>query len=182
MNALEWTMNQTHQVKQTWEDHVLLGLQEFRNPLLSGGMRLASFLANSPTLTLFALLAFALPVLHTVALSLAIALLSGVGVSQLLKRALKRPRPRTRIAALAPLEEDPDSFSMPSGHTTAAFSAAVVLATLPGWEIAAPGMASLVGISHVYGGTLPNRCCRGSRSRVCLWVPGPCHPPLLQTF
>ena len=77
----------------------------------------------------------------------------------------------------------PDSFSMPSGHTTAAFSAAVVLATLPGWEIAAPGMASLVGISRMYmGAHYPTDVAAGAvLGSVCGFL-ALAIPPLLQTF
>ena len=41
---------------------------------------------------------------------------------------------------------------MPSGHTTAAFAGALVLATLPGWGLGAVSIACLVGLSRMYMG------------------------------
>ena len=78
MNAIKWTLSDTSP-EGNWEAQTLFGLQRMRNPVCTAGMRFATFLANSSTLTLFALLAFVLPVLNTVTSPLAIALLSGVG-------------------------------------------------------------------------------------------------------
>ena len=151
MNAMEWTVSDPSP-DVNWETQTLFGLQRMRNPVFTAGMRFATFLANSSTLTLFALLAFVLPVLNTVASPLAIALLSGVGGSQIVKRWVRRARPRRSIAGLIPIGEDPDSFSMPSGHTTAAFAGGLVLATLPGWGVGAVCFACLVGLSRMYMG------------------------------
>ena len=151
MSAMECTLGE-RSPDGNWETQTLRGLQRVRNPILTAGMRSATFLANSICMTLFALFAFAIPVLETVAQPLAIALLSGVGVSQIVKRLVQRARPRRAIVDLVPIGEDPDSFSMPSGHTTAAFAGGLVVATLPGWGFAAVSFACLVGLSRMYMG------------------------------
>jgi undecaprenyl-diphosphatase len=51
-----------------------------------------------------------------------------VGSSQVLKRLCCRARPDCGIGGFAALAENPDAFSFPSGHTSAAFAIAVALA------------------------------------------------------
>jgi undecaprenyl-diphosphatase len=61
------------------------------------------------------------------------ALLLGAGallatlLSQLLKRWCRRPRPSARLVQFVALVDNPDAFSFPSGHTSAAFAVAVAL-------------------------------------------------------
>ena len=135
-----------------WEQKILKGTEAFRRPPINALMHFASFMADSQTWILMAIMAFFLPVVHTVALPLAVALLAGTGLSQVAKRTFRRPRPRTRSEALQPLAEDPDHFSFPSGHTTAAFAAAVVLSQINGFAPLMTIYATLVGISRVYLG------------------------------
>ena len=85
---------------------------------------------------------------------LAAAALLGTLFSQALKRSLHRPRPTSAIVGFEALAENPDRFSFPSGHTTAAFAAAVALAGAPfGLGPAALLLALGIGASRVYLGT-----------------------------
>jgi undecaprenyl-diphosphatase len=84
---------------------------------------------------------------------LAAATLLGTVFSQVLKRSLPRPRPTSAIVGFEALAENPDRFSFPSGHTTAAFAAAVALAGAPGGiGPAALALAVGIGTSRVYLG------------------------------
>ncbi len=84
---------------------------------------------------------------------LAAATLLGTLLSQALKRSLLRPRPTSAIVGFEALAENPDRFSFPSGHTTAAFAAAVALAGAPfGLGPAALVLAVGIGLSRVYLG------------------------------
>jgi undecaprenyl-diphosphatase len=84
---------------------------------------------------------------------LAAATLLGTLLSQALKRSLHRPRPTSAIVGFEALAENPDRFSFPSGHTTAAFAAAVALAGAPfGLGPAALLLALGIGTSRVYLG------------------------------
>jgi undecaprenyl-diphosphatase len=84
---------------------------------------------------------------------LAAATLLGTLLSQALKRSLHRPRPTSAIVGFEALAENPDRFSFPSGHTTAAFAAAVALAGAPfGIGPAAAVLALGIGASRVYLG------------------------------
>jgi undecaprenyl-diphosphatase len=84
---------------------------------------------------------------------LAAAALLGTLFSQALKRSLHRPRPTSAIVGFEALAENPDRFSFPSGHTTAAFAAAVALAGAPfGIGPVVLVMALGIGASRVYLG------------------------------
>jgi len=84
---------------------------------------------------------------------LAAATLLGTLLSQALKRSLHRPRPTSAIVGFEALAENPDRFSFPSGHTTAAFAAAMALAGAPfGLGPAALLLALGIGASRVYLG------------------------------
>ncbi len=84
---------------------------------------------------------------------LAAAALLGTLFSQALKRSLHRPRPTSAIVGFEALAENPDRFSFPSGHTTAAFAAAVALAGAPfGIGPAVLLLAFGIGMSRVYLG------------------------------
>ncbi len=89
----------------------------------------------------------------TLGLRLGAATLVGTLLSQTLKRSLLRPRPTSAIRGFEALAENPDRFSFPSGHTTAAFAAAVALAGAPfGLGPAALLLAVGIGTSRVYLG------------------------------
>jgi len=81
------------------------------------------------------------------------ATLLATALSQSLKRTLNRRRPDSRIPGFEALAENPDRFSFPSGHTTAAVAVAVALAGAPlGLAPAAALLAIGIGLSRVYLG------------------------------
>ena len=107
---------------------------------------------SSWTLVVLALLAAGRP-FTVLGARLAAATLLGTLVSQALKRSLHRPRPTSAIVEFEALAENPDRFSFPSGHTTAAFAAAMALAGAPfGLGPAALLLALGIGASRVYLG------------------------------
>lgn len=108
--------------------------------------------SSSWTLAVLALLAAGRP-FTVLSARLAVATLLGTLFSQILKRSLHRPRPTSAIVGFEALAENPDRFSFPSGHTTAAFAAAVALAGAPFGL--GPGVLLLalgIGMSRVYLG------------------------------
>jgi undecaprenyl-diphosphatase len=73
-------------------------------------------------------------------------------IVQLVKRTVGRPRP-SRGVACAVLVAEPDRFSFPSGHATAAMSVAFVYASAyPSLALPLLLMAGAVGISRVFLG------------------------------
>ena len=108
--------------------------------------------SSSWTLVVLVLLAGGQP-FTGLAVRLAAATLLGTLLSQALKRSLHRPRPTSAIFGFEALAENPDRFSFPSGHTTAAFAAAVALAGAPfGLGPAALVLALGIGLSRIYLG------------------------------
>jgi undecaprenyl-diphosphatase len=107
---------------------------------------------SSWVLAVLAFLAAGAPFLR-LGVRLGVATLLGTLLSQALKRSLHRPRPTSAIIGFEALAENPDRFSFPSGHTTAAFAAAVALAGAPfGLGPAALVLAVGIGLSRIYLG------------------------------
>jgi undecaprenyl-diphosphatase len=73
------------------------------------------------------------------------------GVSQVLKRLARRPRPAEGIRGFACLVATPDELSFPSGHTSVAFAVAVALAGDPTGAVALV-IASGIAASRIYLG------------------------------
>jgi undecaprenyl-diphosphatase len=68
---------------------------------------------------------------------------------QLMKRTVGRGRP-SEVWQGAAMVREPDRFSFPSGHATAAMSVALGYGTVfPGWAVPLVGMALVVGFSRV---------------------------------
>jgi hypothetical protein len=108
--------------------------------------------ASSWTLVVLALLATLEPAVTRVGLRLGAATLLATAASQWLKRRLSRPRPTSAIHGFAALAENPDAFSFPSGHTAAAFAAAVLA---PACSAGRGGPGVGIGLSCVSGLTTP---------------------------
>jgi undecaprenyl-diphosphatase len=73
-------------------------------------------------------------------------------VVQLVKRTVGRPRPSRALVRTA-LVAEPDRFSFPSGHATAAMSVAFVYASAyPSLALPLVALAGAVGISRVFLG------------------------------
>jgi undecaprenyl-diphosphatase len=81
-----------------------------------------------------------------------VALLVSHVLVQLVKRTVGRPRP-SRGVACATLVAEPDRFSFPSGHATAAMSVAFVYANAyPSLALPLVALAGAVGMSRVFLG------------------------------
>lgn len=86
-----------------------------------------------------------------------LALAAGIAVDDTATGALKnvfdRPRPPLSDAAIHPLVATPSSWSMPSGHASSAFCAAVVLAAFaPRYRHVFFALAALIAVSRVWLG------------------------------
>ena len=83
----------------------------------------------------------------------AVADLAAQGISGLMKSLIDRARPSAVYAHPATLVSAPHTHAFPSGHATASFACATVLARL--WPRAAPGffvLAAAIAFSRVYVG------------------------------
>ena len=77
---------------------------------------------------------------------------AGFLLSRAMKQLIERPRPYTTLTGVNPVKPLPDQWSMPSGHTSVAFSTAVALSLeYPRWEVITPALlwAGGVGFSRV---------------------------------
>ena len=98
------------------------------------------------------LLAASGPTGPSLALRLGAGALLATGVTQVLKRAWRRPRPST-LTGFTALAENPDAFSFPSGHTAAAVAVAVALSGQGlGLGAVAFPLAGGIAVSRVYLG------------------------------
>ena len=83
----------------------------------------------------------------------AVSVLVGGLLTHVMKDSVDRPRPEDASSALDAAVSTPGSPSFPSGHTSTAFAAAVVVASLHPrlrWPVFA--LAALVGLSRIYLG------------------------------
>lgn len=138
-----------------YDERLLLHLRRYQGPWRTRLARLltAAGDARSWTVASLALLATARrPAVH-LGLRVGLGSLAGALAAQVLKRSLSRARPTSAIHGFEALAEDPDAFSFPSGHTTAAFAVAVAVAGEP--RCAGPLallLATGIGLSRVYLG------------------------------
>jgi membrane-associated phospholipid phosphatase len=75
------------------------------------------------------------------------------GLDSLLKQAFERPRPPLVDPAVHPLIDVPSSYSLPSGHASTAFAAAVAVGLVHArlrWPLIV--LAALIGVSRVWLG------------------------------
>lgn len=136
------------------DERLLVAARRLHGPWRTRLMRALTRAGDTSTWSLWVLVLLAAGAPFTVlGVRLAAATLLGTALSQPLKRSLLRPRPTSAIAGFQALAENPDRFSFPSGHTTAAFAAAVALAGAPLWlGPAALALAVGIGASRVYLG------------------------------
>jgi undecaprenyl-diphosphatase len=138
-----------------WDEAVLLGARRWRTPTRSVAARLLTRLGDASSWTIIgvALLATFHPVGVALGLRLAAATLLATLLSQALKRTLTRARPDVAIAGFVPVAANPDRFSFPSGHTTAAVAVAVAFAGAPfGLGPVTAALALGIAASRVYLG------------------------------
>lgn len=75
-------------------------------------------------------------------------------VVAILKRVIRRPRPRRAEPGLGGALADPDAFSFPSGHSAVAFAVAVsAIGAVPELAVAELTLASGIAFSRVYLGS-----------------------------
>lgn len=92
------------------------------------------------------------PVLHSTGIKCAAALITSGLFVQIVKRSVNRIRPFLKFTNLNIRKIGIDEYSFPSGHTTAAFTAAVMLSLCLPYSYAFMSVACLVGISRMYLG------------------------------
>jgi undecaprenyl-diphosphatase len=134
---------------------ILLGMRRFHAPSRTRLARSLTRAGNAESWTAIGLALLA--TFHRTGVHMGLRLGAGAGLatvaSQVLKRWLLRPRPSRAIEGFAPLADNPDAFSFPSGHTAAAFAVAIALAGEP---FGAGPLALLLGtgiaLSRVYLG------------------------------
>lgn len=138
-----------------WDEAVLWKVSRWQRPALTTLLRAITHLGDGTSLTFLGLVMFAIGEGPTRQLGVLLALSTSLaaGLSQVLKRRLRRSRPSTGIQGFQALVGNPDAFSFPSGHTAATVALAVAWAHQGSWLGAlAAGLASLVGFSRVYLG------------------------------
>lgn len=87
--------------------------------------------------------------LHVAAVRAALGLMISHGMVQVIKRNVLRERPSVAVGADA-VVANPNAFSFPSGHATAAMAVAFAYAlAFPGWAAPLVMLAAAVGVSRV---------------------------------
>ncbi|HET9553496.1 MAG TPA: phosphatase PAP2 family protein [Anaeromyxobacteraceae bacterium] len=138
-----------------WDEATLLAARQWRTPRRTVLARALTRLGDASSWTIVGLALFATMTTTGTALGLRLAAAAGLGtlLSQALKRTLTRARPDLAIDGFEPLARNPDRFSFPSGHTTAAFAVAAAFAGAPlGLGPAALCLAVGIGASRIYLG------------------------------
>ena len=138
-----------------WDEATLLAARRWRSPGRTLAARLLTRLGDASSWVVIGLGFFATmtPTGTTLGLQLDAGALLGTALSQALKRTLTRARPDLAIDGFEPLARNPDRFSFPSGHTTAAFAVAAAFAGAPfGLGPVALALACGIAASRVYLG------------------------------
>jgi undecaprenyl-diphosphatase len=139
----------------TWDETLFLWIRRFHRPWFTRVMRSLTHLGDVVSWWFFGLLLVAIGTEETqrMAYLLGWGAAAAAGIAQIVKRLSKRRRPDARIAGFQALVLNPDAFSFPSGHTAAAFGAAVALIG-HGMAVAPllTALATAIGFSRVYLG------------------------------
>lgn len=118
-------------------------------------MPVITYLGSLTFCVFFCIILFFIPnvMIHFLAVNTAAALiLSGIA-AQIIKVSVNRIRPYIRLTELNIKKIGIDKYSFPSGHTTAAFTTAVMISLFfPSITIPCVLLACLVGISRMYLG------------------------------
>lgn len=138
-----------------FDRRLLRALTQRRRPSLTLFMRVVTRFGDPIILVVIAawLLFLSGPALDVAGEQAALALVLSHCVSQLLKRAISRDRPRLPVG-LPSLIEPPDRFSFPSGHASATLSIGLPLVLVLPVLIGIPllVLALLIGVSRCYLG------------------------------
>jgi len=114
-----------------------------------------TYLGSFPFMFIFCAAAFLLSstLLHAMAIKAMISITISTGIGKLLKISVTRLRPFIDIPNLNIKKIGIDKYSFPSGHTTGAFSLAVIIALyFPIFGLITIPLACCVGISRMYIG------------------------------
>lgn len=114
-----------------------------------------TYLGSFPFMFIFCTVAFLLSstLLHVMAIKAMISITISTGIGKLLKISVTRLRPFIAIPNLNIKKIGIDKYSFPSGHTTGAFSLAVIIALyFPIFGFITIPLACFVGISRIYIG------------------------------
>lgn len=146
-------------VLQSVDMSVLLALQEVRNDWIDPLMQAYTSMGNFGAIwiALSAAMLCYKPTRTAGMLALAAMVLGLLCTNMILKPLVARPRPWVDVPGLFPLINEPDPNSFPSGHTCAAFAAALVFwralpDTWSGTKTLALAMAVLMALSRLYVG------------------------------
>ena len=118
-------------------------------------MPVMTYLGSFPFMFIFCTAAFLLSstMLHTMAIKAMISITISTGIGKILKISVTRLRPFIKIPNLNIKKIGIDKYSFPSGHTTGAFSLAVIIALyFPMFGFITIPLACCVGISRMYIG------------------------------
>lgn len=118
-------------------------------------MTLATYLASNFSLIIFCLFTELNPnpFIRLLGVKCTVSLMLSTVVAQIFKRAVNRIRPFLLVNDLNIKKIGIDKYSFPSGHTTAAFSIAVMISLFyPDAIFLLMPLASLIGISRIYLG------------------------------
>jgi undecaprenyl-diphosphatase len=114
-----------------------------------------TYLGSFPFMFIFctAIFLFHITMLHTMAITAMISITISTGIGKILKITVTRLRPFIKIPNLNIRKIGIDKYSFPSGHTTGAFSLAVIIALyFPIFGFITIPLAICVGISRIYIG------------------------------
>lgn len=114
-----------------------------------------TYLGSFPFMFIFCTVAFLLSsaMIHAMAIKAMISVTISTGIGKILKVSVTRLRPFIKIPNLNIKKIDIDQYSFPSGHTTAAFSLAIIIALyFPMFGFITIPLAFCVGISRMYIG------------------------------
>lgn len=118
-------------------------------------MPIMTYLGSFPFMFIFCTVAFLLSstMLHVMAIKAMVSITISTGIGKLLKITVTRLRPFIDIPNLNIKKIGIDKYSFPSGHTTGAFSLAVIIALyFPIFGFITIPLACCVGISRMYIG------------------------------
>lgn len=114
-----------------------------------------TYLGSFPFMFIFCTVAFLLSnnLLHSMTIKAMISITISTGIGKILKVSFNRLRPFIKIPNLNIKKIGIDEYSFPSGHTTASFSLAVIIALyFPLFGFITIPLAACVGISRMYLG------------------------------
>jgi undecaprenyl-diphosphatase len=142
-----------------WDELLLLGMRRFHAPWRTRVARSLTRAGDARSWTAYGVATLAAGFAARSSKGVHLGMRLGAGallataLSQALKRRLNRARPTHAIQGFEALSDNPDAFSFPSGHTSAAFGVAVAFQGEP-WCAGPLAMMLAVGIgvSRVYLG------------------------------